>query len=209
VRRKAALLGLAAVCLAAAASAALLATDVRGWQSALRADDARAVTDRGRTMPRGADELVPFHIARDLLGVRDDLELRRALVLFRAGYTGIPSQDQSTAGTAARAGAETALERLVRGGSDDRQASTAANLLGVLELVDAAVGEGGNDASIGSAIVELQNAIRLDPADEDAKANLELAMAQAPPDSPFRSSRFGSTGKRRGGASESSAGRGY
>jgi hypothetical protein len=201
---------LALVCLCAAAVAALLATDVRAWQSALRSDDAAAVARPGRALPRGADEVLPFHVSRDLLGLRDDLELRRALVLFHAGYTGVPSADQSTAGAAARAGAEAALERVVRGaGEDARRASAAANLLGVLELVDAAVAEVGNDASVGRAIVELQNAIRLDPANDDAKANLELAMAEAPPDSPFRSSRLGTTGKRHGGASESSPGRGY
>lgn len=209
MRRRALLVGLAVACLCAAAAAALLATDVRAWQSALRADDARAVTGAGAAMPRGADELLPFHVARDLLGLGDDLQLRRALVLFRAGYTGIPSEDGSTAGSAARAGAETMLERVEHGADDPRRASLAANLLGVLELVDAAVSEGGNDGAIGRAIVELQNAIRLDPSNEDAKANLELAMAQAPPDSPFRSSRLASAGKRHGGASESSAGRGY
>jgi hypothetical protein len=209
MRRRALLVALAVVCLCAAAVAALLATDVRAWQSALRADDARAVARPGQAMPRSADAVLPFHVARDLLGLGDDLELRRALVLFHAGYTGLPSRDQSTAGTAARAGAEAELERVARAAGDTRRASAAANLLGVLELVDAAVGEVGYGGSVGRAIVELQNAIRLDPGNDDAKANLELAMAQAPPDSPFRSSRLGSTGKRHGGASESSAGRGY
>src|SRR5207249_4018652 len=108
----------AVVCLCAAAVTALLATDVRAWQSALRADDARAVARPGQAMPRGADAVLPFHVARDLLGLRDDLELRRALVLFHGGYSGVPSRDQSTAGTAARAGAEAELERMVRGAGD-------------------------------------------------------------------------------------------
>jgi hypothetical protein len=200
---------LAVLCLCASAVAALLATDVRAWEAAIRADDARAISRDGLAMPRGADELLPFHVARDLLGLGDDLRLRRALVLFRAGYTGIPSRDQSTTGTAARAEAETALERVVHAEGNTRRAATAANLLGVLELVDAAAGVTGSEASVGRAIVELQNAVRLDPGNDDAKANLELAMAQAPPDSPFRSSRLGSSGRRHGGASESSAGRGY
>lgn len=206
--RRALLVAVSVLCLAGAGVAAMLATDVRAWQSALRADDARAVTRPGDALPRGAEEILPFHAARDLLGLQDDLSLRRALVLFRAGYTGIPSRDQSTAGTAARAGAEAALERVVHAESDPRRASTAANLLGVLELVDASAA-GSGSAPIGRAIVEFQNAIRLDPSDDDAKANLELAMAAAPPDSPFRSSRLGSSGKRHGGASESNAGRGY
>ena len=208
MRRRTLLVAAAMLCLGAAAVAALLATDVRAWQSAVRADDARAVADPAGAMPRGADEVLPFHAARSLLGLQDDLELRRALVLFRAGYTGIPSRDQSTAGATARAQAEAALERAARGSGDGRRASAAANLLGVLELVDASAAVR-NDSSVGRAIVELQNAVRLDPGNDDAKANLEMAMAQAPPDSAFRSARFGSTGKRHGGASESSAGRGY
>jgi hypothetical protein len=209
MKRRALLVALAVVCLCAGAFAALLATDVRAWQSALRADDAAAVARPAEVMPRGANEALPFHVARDLLGLRDDLELRRALVLFHAGYTRVPSADQSSRGAAARAGAEAALERFFRGETDARRASAAANLLGVLQLVDAAIAEVGNGASVGRAIVELQNAIRLDPSNDDAKANLELAMAQAPPDSPFRSSRLGARGKKHGGASESSAGRGY
>ena len=207
MRGRALLVAASVLCLCGAAVAAVLATDVRAWQSALRADDARALT-RPDDLPRDPEEILPFHAARDLLGLQDDLSLRRALVLFRGGYTGIPSRDQSTAGTAARAGAEAALERIVHAESDPRRASTAANLLGVLELVDASA-TGSGSAAIGRAIVEFQNAIRLDPSDGDAKANLELAMAAAPPDSPFRSSRLGSSGKRHGGASESSAGRGY
>jgi hypothetical protein len=206
--RRRLLLGTAAtLCLCAAAAAALLATDVRAWQSTLRADDDAAVSHA--SPPRTADEILPFHVARSVLGVGDDLVLRRALVLFRSGYTGIPSQDQSSAGTEARATAEAALERLARQEGDGPRASVAANLLGVLELVDAANGAGQSGASVGRAIVELQNAIHLDSGDDDAKANLELAMSLAPPDSPFRTSRLGSTGKRHGGASESSPGRGY
>ena len=79
----------------------------------------------------------------------------------------------------------------------------------MLELVDASAGVGTNGASVGRAIVELQNAVRLDQGDADAKANLELALGLAPPDSPFRSTRHGSSGRRRGGASETTPGRGY
>jgi len=206
--RKRPLLVLAAVaCLCAAAFAAVLATDVRAWESAFQAGDAEAVAHPAA--PRTADEILPFHVARSLLAVDDDLTLRRALALFHGGYSGIPSRDQSSAGTERRAEAEAALERAIRQQGDGPRASVAANLLGVLELVDAAAGVGQSAAMVDRAIVELQNAIHLDPANDDAKANLELAMSLAPPDSPFRTSRLGSTGKRHGGASESSPGRGY
>src|SRR5262249_27544950 len=125
VRRRTLLVAAAVLCLAASAVAALLATDVRAWQSAIRANDARAVAHPSVAAPPGADEVLPFHAARSLLGLQDDLELRRALVLFRAGYTRIPSRDQSTPGSAARAQAEAALERAARS-SDGARASAAA-----------------------------------------------------------------------------------
>jgi hypothetical protein len=207
MRKRTLLVIAAAACLCAAAFAAVLATDVRAWESAFQAGDAEAVSHPAP--PRTADEILPFHVARNLLAVDDDLTLRRALALFHTGYSGIPSRDQSSAGTEARAEAEAALERAIREEGDGSRASLAANLLGVLELVDAAAGVGQSAATVDRAIVELQNAIHLDPTNDDAKANLELAMSLAPPDSPFRTSRLGSTGKRHGGASESSPGRGY
>ena len=207
MRRRTLLVLAAVVCLCAAAVAALLAADVRAWQSAFEAGDAAAVSHP--SPPRAADEILPFHVARSLLAVEGDLTLRRALALFHDGYSGIPSRDQSTAGTEGRAEAEAALERAIREEGDSSKASIAANLLGVLELVDSATGVGQSGATVDRAVVELQNAIHLDPTNDDAKANLELAMSLAPPDSPFRTSRLGSTGKRHGGASESSPGRGY
>jgi hypothetical protein len=208
MKRRTLLLVAAAICLCAAAAAAMLATDVGAWRSALRAGDAEAAADPSAATVPTADELLPFHAARSLLGLDDDLAFRRALVLFHDGYSGIPSHDQSSAGTEARAEAEATLERIVRSEGDGARASAAANLLGVLELVDASAGSslGG---SVDRAIVELQNAVRLDPGDADAKANLELALGLAPPDSPFRSTRHGSSGRRRGGASQTSPGRGY
>ena len=209
MRRRVLLVLAAALLLCAASAAALLATDVRAWHSALRTSDAEAAADPAAATVPTADELLPFHAARNLLGLDDDLAFRRALVLVRRGYTGIPSHDQSPEGTAARAEAEAGLERIVRGDEDGRRASAAATLLGVLELTDAAAGSSQTGGSVDRAIVELQNAVRLDSGNADAKADLELALGLAPPDSPFRSTRHGSSGRRRGGASQTSPGRGY
>ena len=207
---KRALLCLAAVlCVCGATAAALLANDVRAWQSTLRASDAEAVSDPSKAVPAGAGEILPFHVARSLLGLDDDLVLRRALVLFRAGYTGIPSRDQSTAGSEARAQAEAALARAVREEGDGPRAAAASNLLGVLEFVDSRSGSGAGQTPVERSVVEFQNAIRLDPGAGDAKANLELALGLVAPDTPFQGSHGGTAGKRRGGASLSSPGRGY
>ncbi len=204
------LLALAAVlCLCAAAAAALLASDVHGWQSAVRAADGAVVADPARSVPSRTGDVFPFHVARSLLGLDDDIALRRAFVLFRGGYSGIPSRDQSTAGTEARAQAEVALGRVIGAEGDGRRAATAANLLGVLAFVDSLSGAGQAPAPVERSIVEFQNAIRLDPSNGDAKANLELALSVLHPDSPFQSSRNAATGKRRGGASLTTPGRGY
>lgn len=199
----------AVLCLSLGTLAALLASDVRAWQTALLASNARAVGDQSSGVPSAPDQILPFHFARSLLGLDDDLALRRALVLVRRGYTGIPSSDQSTAGSQARAQAETALARVIQAGGGRRRAAAAANLLGALAFVDSLAGAGQTTKPVERSIVEFQNAIRLDPRNWDAKANLELALGVVAPDSRFQSSRNAASGKQRGAASMSSPGRGY
>ena len=198
----------ATLCLSVGTLAALLASDVRAWQTALLASNARAVGDPSSRVP-SPDQILPFHLARSLLGLDDDLALRRALVLVRRGYTGIPSSDQSTAGSQARAQAETALARVIQAGGGRRRAAATANLLGALAFVDSLAGGGQATKPVERSIVEFQNAIRLDPGNGEAKANLELALSVVAPDSRFQSSRSAAAGKRGGAASKGSPGRGY
>lgn len=199
----------AALCLSAGTLAALLASDVRGWQSALAASDVRAVGDPSSGVPSAPDQILPFHFARSLLGLDDDLALRRALVMFRRGYIGIPSYDQSTAGSQARAQAETALARIIQAGGGRRRVAAVANLLGALAFVDSLAEAGQATKPVERSIVEFQNAIALDPRNGEAKANLELALSVVAPDFRFQSSRNAAAGKRGGAASGSSPGRGY
>jgi hypothetical protein len=199
----------AALCLCAGTLAALLASDVRAWQEAVRVGDARAVADPSSAAPSAPDQIVPFRAARSLLGVDDDLALRRALVLVGRGYDGIPSHDQSPAGSEARAQAEAALVRVIKAGGDRRRAAAAANLLGVLAFVDSLAGAGQSKKPVERSIVEFQNAIRLDPGNGAAKANLELALGVVAPGGRFENSRSAAAGKQRGAASMSTPGRGY
>jgi len=71
----------------------------------------------------------------------------------------------------AHAAAEAALARAVRGHDSAARRSAAANLLGVLLY-----GEGQS----GQSLAAFRQAIRLDPHDDAAKLNLELAMPHAP-----------------------------
>jgi hypothetical protein len=207
-RRRLLLCIAAALCLSVGTVAALLASDVRAWQTALLASNARPVGDPSSGVP-SPDQILPFHLARSLLGLDDDLALRRALVLVRRGYTGIPSSDQSTAGSQARAEAETALARVILAGGGRRRTAATANLLGALAFVDSLAGAGEATKPVERSIVEFQNAIRLDPGNGEAKANLELALGVVAPDSRFQSSRSAAAGKRGGAASKGSPGRGY
>ena len=98
----------------------------------------------------------------------------------------------------------------MRAEGDGARASEAADLLGVLELVDASGGSNsGSGGSVDRAIVELQNVVRLDSTNGDATLKLELASVRAAgqPVSSTRGRR--TTGRRRGGASETTPGRGY
>jgi hypothetical protein len=126
---------------------------------------------------------------------------------FRRAYTRDPELARSSEGTQSRIRAETALAREIRGDSDRRRASSASNLLGILALVDAATAPGGN-VPIDRSVFEFQDAVRLDPANEQAKTNLELLYQQ----STYKSSVRGRERLQRSahaGASASAAGHGY
>jgi hypothetical protein len=177
-RRRIALLGAAAVCLAVAVGSAFLARDVGRRQVALRSGDVAAADVTPVRRPSWvAAETVPFGLARRLLAVDDDLAFRRAVSLFRQAYRRIPSFDRSLEGTSVRVQAETALAHELRTDRDRRRASVAANLLGILAFVDATTA---NDSSVPveRSVFEFEDAIHLDPGNEQAKANLELVYQQ-------------------------------
>jgi len=199
------LLAAAGVCLALATIAALAAHDAGAWGSSLRAGD--IALSEGGTPSWRPQELAPLGLARRLLGVDDDLAFRRALALFRRARTGIPSFDNGLQGTALRVEAETELARAIRNDADTRRASVAANLLGVLSVLDA-TSPAGSQTPIERSIFEFQDAIHLDPANEQAKTNLELLyQLTSPPNTP-RGSVF-RQGRSHAGASASSPGHGY
>ena len=207
-RRRWFLVTAAAACLVLAAFAALAASDVGEWQSALRRGDVEAVsTDRHRSPSWSISELAPFGFARDLLGVNDDLAFRRGVALFRRAHTGIPSFEAGLEGSALRVQAEAALARAIRSDHNGARASDAENLLGVLVVIDSTL-PGGTSTPIERAIFQFQDAIHLDPTNDEAKKNLELIyQLTAPPDTPRGSLRR--AGRSHSGASATSPGHGY
>jgi len=199
------LLGAAALCLALAAIAALAARDAGAWGSSLRAGDV-AATQPGEPSWT-PDQLAPFGLARHLLGIGDDLAFRRAVAAFHRARTGIPSFDNGLQGTALRVEAEAELAREIRNDSNGPRSSAAANLLGVLTVIDA-TSPAGSQTPIERSIFEFEDAIHLDPGNEQAKTNLELLyQLTSPPNTP-RGSVF-RQGRSHAGASASSPGHGY
>jgi hypothetical protein len=207
-RRRWLLVGAAAVCVVLAAFAAMAASDVGKWQNAFRRGDVEAAaTDRHAVPSWSIGELVPFGVARRLLGVDDDLAFRRGVALFRQAHTGIPSFEAGLEGSALRVQAEAQLARSIRSDHDATRAAAAENLLGVLVVIDSTL-PGGTSTPIERAIFQFQDAIHLDPRIEDAKKNLELIyQLTAPPDTPRGSVRR--PGRSHSGASATSPGHGY
>ena len=157
---------------ALACAAALLAADVRSWQDTLRNDGSYDVSTR-----------IPFSLAERLLGVRDDVAARQAIVQFeRIAGAAITGDDALQTG-AALARAEAALADIARG-PDRVRASQAETLLGI--LVFTAVGQntdpfpneraGPGPDQVAEAVLDFQNAVRDDPANANAKYNLELVI---------------------------------
>jgi hypothetical protein len=177
-RRRIALLGAAAACLAVAVCSAFLSRDVGRRQAALRSGDvAAADTTRLRRPSWVAAETVPFGLARQLLAVDDDLAFRRSAALFRQAYRRIPSYDRSLEGTSVRVQAEAALAHELRNDRDRHRASVAANLLGILAFIDATTAQD-SSVPVERSAFEFEDAIHLDPGNEQAKANLELVYQQ-------------------------------
>jgi hypothetical protein len=157
---------LAGMLLAAALVAGALALDVRAWRDELAAGDARFAVG-GTRESWHADGLVPGAAAGRLLDVDDDRRVRDALLQFRRAsvLARDPLRRQEAEG--ARSAATRALAH-VAAGDDAVAAAQASVLLGVL----------GFDRTEGPerAVAAFRNALQLDPANEPAAYDLELAL---------------------------------
>jgi xanthine/CO dehydrogenase XdhC/CoxF family maturation factor len=174
-RHFAALLGV--LCAGIATLLLLLAFDARTWRTTVARDDLRfrALPDH-RALWR-PQTLLPGDPASALIGTGDTIAYRRALQYFwfsRVGSNPDLRQDTPTL----RAIAQQKLQKLVASAPTARQRSAAANLLGVLVVTTPITG------SDQEAIMQIlrraagyfQTAIGIDPANVDAKENLELVL---------------------------------
>ena len=178
VLRQGALVAGALVCMALAAGLALLATDIARWRDALPADDVRY-----RVSPEDADlwkarELIPLGMAKKALGLEEDLEFRqavRALRVARLDETTVSDPELALL----RNDAQARLEAIATGGTDPVRRSRAANLLGVLGLARLTSETQDRVDLLVSITSNLRLAIALDPSNDEAKYNLELALQRS------------------------------
>jgi hypothetical protein len=157
---------------------ALLAADVSNWRGAVRAGDVRY-----RATPGAADlwrpaTVVPFALARRVLEVDDDVAFRRAVRELRLAELETASASDATA-VLHRARAQSRLEAIAAGDGDRVRRSRAAGLLGVLNLATPAANPQERATVLRSAVANLQQAIALDPGNDEAKYNLEMALRRS------------------------------
>ena len=203
MNRKLLLGGGALVLAAAAVVLAVLAVDVLRWRGQLEQADMRYAAGTGALRMWEPGETWMPGATRTLLGVEDDVELRRALQRFRlAGVRQLPRTQQEVN---LRSAVEADLARLGRGDGDAAQKSLAAVLRGVLAFEEARQGGEQPTIFLRRSLTAFREAIRLDPANEDAKYDLELVLRLLETVSGDAS---GGTGAQRGNVSARGAGSG-
>jgi hypothetical protein len=177
VRRHVLTTAVVAGCLVVAVVAFLLALDVARVQAALSDDDVRY-----RSTPEAKlwspQELVPGGVARRALAVDDDILLRRAVRGVRLSHPETPGFSDP-AYVVNRNEATAWLTDIVQGNDDPRRKSAAANLLGVLSFADAIADYENRVKLLDSAAGRFRQAITFNPANEEAKYNLELALSRS------------------------------
>ena len=163
--------------LAIAVVLALLAVDIRSWQTTVARDDIRfraLPAHKGLWKP---PTILPGDPASTLIGTGDTMAYRRALQYF--WYSRIGSNPEVRQDTPAlRASAQERIQSLIRSAPSASQRSAAANMLGVLVVTTPAPGQDKDAITqiLTRAAQYFQLAIAIDSANLDAKQNLELVL---------------------------------
>jgi hypothetical protein len=153
----------------------LLAADATRWSDALAADDVR-YRDAPEAKLWEPARAVPVGVVRVALGVNDDVAFRRALRAFRLSHPEAPGISDPNL-VVSRNEATAQLTDIVEHAKSPWRRSTAANLLGVLSYSDAINDYTNRERLITNAASRFQQAIAFDPGNDDAKYNLQLALA--------------------------------
>jgi len=196
----------AIVLLVLAAVLAVFAHDVRAWQTTVKHDDLRFQADPAAARLWKPATLLPGDPAGLALSTEKTTEWRHALQYFyytRLGFDPETNADSSTLD----ADTEKRLQKLTLTAATPAERSDAANLLGVLVITTATAAAIGNNEGVVAQTLRqtegyFQQAIALDPTNDDAKQNLELILRSTGPSN--RVIREGGTGFGYGGGHGSS-----
>ena len=170
----------AVICLALALGLGLLALDVTRSRDALARDDVQFRISPERVGLWRASTVVPFDLAVSLIGTKDDVDLRRAVRSVRLARLDDPTVSVSDPEVALlRNDAQARLDAIVAGDADAATKSRAAGLLGVIGLSRLGSETQDRVALLSATVANLQLAIALDPSNDEAKYNLELALQRS------------------------------
>lgn len=177
--RRELLLPVAALCLAVGVLLALVAVDVSRWRTALERDDIRFATGSPRATWRPGT-LAPFRAGERLLAIEDDLAFRAMLANLRASRLRDATVSDPVLAVR-RAELTEQLEAIVARDPDPSLRSRAATLLGVVNIASwNSTPTQGNEQDrselLLNAIASFEQAIDLDPANDDAKYNLQIML---------------------------------
>jgi hypothetical protein len=174
-------LGAAALlCLVFALVLALLAWDVAQGRAALSGGDVQYRIAPETAGLWRASTFVPFDAATRLLAAEDDIEVRQAVRAVRLARLDDPTASLSDPQVAIlRNAAQARLDVLVTGDQSAEVRSRAAGLLGVIGLSRLVSETQDRVALLSETVSNLQLAIELDPSNDEAKYNLELALQRS------------------------------
>jgi hypothetical protein len=151
---------------------AVVAVQVWRWPGEAAAQDALL----GRHPAPAAAWSNQGGLAASLLGVEDDAAFRRAAALYRRGRAAGPDATVDELVAAVQAAID--LRSIEQGGAPRELRSLAANLEAILLAEDAVLDPDGQ-ARVRRAADLFRRAVRLDPGNEAARANLELLLGLA------------------------------
>lgn len=162
------------LCLAAAVLLLLFAIDARDWGKRIASDDLRFPANPSARSLWHPVEVAPFGLARNVLGINDDVSYREAFRLFLLGR---PLENLTARQfESLRAQAQVALSDVESSGDDSARRSEAANMLGVLDLSLAVRDSTLATTFLADAIGNFRDAMALDDSNADARFNLEYAL---------------------------------
>lgn len=154
----------------------LLAHDMRSWHHTLRTDAIRSYASPQARTRLTARTVLPSGMSGALLGVGRDRRWLASVQKFNVAYAATRHVDiLSPDDYKLLNGAEASLSKVTQDPSPTR-ASQAYNLLSVLVFREAYPGTVVVRRLVQESLTDVQNAVRIDPADEPAKENLELTL---------------------------------